>query len=76
MNKWMSSLTEKQKKDILGLFYRKRFYYKETVIDNMDSTIAKQLGLKKSTVSHFIADHLTEKFNALNKKINGNNNKI
>ena len=74
MTKWESSLTIKQKKDILDLFYRKKLYYNEKVVDNMDSTIAKQLCLKKSTVSHFIADHLTEKFNALNKKINANNN--
>jgi hypothetical protein len=70
MTKWEPVITDKIKKDILALFYRTKLYHNETVIDNMDSTIARELGLKTGTVGNIIAVHLTEKFNTINKKIN------
>lgn len=72
MSLYKSSLTEKNKHDILALFYRTKLYHNEKVIDNRDSVIAKELGLKTITVSYFLYEHLIKKYKKLNKKINKN----
>ena len=72
MSLYKSSLTEKNKHDILSLFYRTKLYHNEKVIDNRDSVIAKELGLKTSVVCGFLSRHLIKKYKKLNKKINKN----
>jgi hypothetical protein len=65
-----SSLTEKNKRDILALFYRTKLYQNEKVIDNRDYVIAKKLDLKTSAVGYFLYEQLNKKYKKLNKKIN------
>ena len=72
MSLYKSSLTEKNKHDILALFYRTKLYHNEKVIDNRDSVIAKELGLKTAVVSYFLYIHLIKKYKKLNEKINKN----
>ena len=63
-------LDEQDKDNILKLFYRKKLRRNEFIIDNADSSIAKELDIPKSTITNFIAKHLTDKYEKLNKKIN------
>ncbi len=70
MSAYESTLTDKNKKDILSLFYRTELYFGEKIVDNRDTTIANELGLKTTTVSNYISNHLDFKFTELNKKIN------
>lgn len=72
MSLYKSYLTEKNKHDILSLFYRTKLYHNEKVIDNRDSVIAKELSLKTMTVSRFIDRELAKKYKKLNEKINKN----
>jgi hypothetical protein len=76
MNRGKPALTEKNKEDVLALFYRVKLYPGEKIIDNMDITIAKKLNLKTKAVSDFISHNLELKIKGLNKKIYGDNNKI
>lgn len=53
----MSSLTEKDKVNILNLFYRTELRKNELVIDNRDCKIAEELNLKTQNVAVFLCNH-------------------
>lgn len=60
--------TDEQRKDVIRLFYMVELREGETIIDNTDSKIAKELFMSKSAVSDIISVHLDKKFDLINKK--------
>jgi len=68
--RYRNSFTESQEKQVLSLFYRTVLRPGEIIIKNSDSTIAKELGYAKSSVTHFLSKHLKAKIKALNSRIN------
>lgn len=69
MNKSRDYLTEKEKHDILDLFFRTELRVGEKIIDNSDKTISNELNIKISTVSWFISKFLNIKERNLNKRL-------
>lgn len=63
-------LSPLMKERIKELFYRTELRRGEKIIDNKDSTIAKELKLSKSQVSTYLQTHLRHKYRILNFKIN------
>ena len=64
--------TEEQKLECIALFNRTELRAGEEVIDNQDTTIAKEVGLSLYFVGSIISEYLKHKRNKLNETINQN----
>ncbi len=65
MKREVPDITAEDKKRILKKFYRSKLRKKEEVtgqVDNSDSTIARELGLKTDQVTRFVTNHLNKKY--------------
>ena len=61
MNKKEINLSSLMKERIKELFYRTELRYGEKIIDNRNSTIANELGIKKTQVCKYLWAHLNHK---------------
>lgn len=64
------SLSEKQKDDVLKLFYRTELREGEVVINNTTPAISRELELPYQKVQHFLNRHTEKKIRQYNEKIN------
>jgi len=65
MANFIRTYTEEERIKVLSLFYRGK-REGEVVVDNRDSTISKELGIKQHIVSTIISNDLNKKFKNIN----------
>lgn len=69
MSNYERSYTPEQEQKVIELFNRP-LREGEVIVDNSNSTIAKEVGLDKQLVNTILNRYLDEKFRLLNLKIN------
>lgn len=69
MSNYERSYTPEQEEKVIELFNRP-LREGEVIVDNSNSTIAKEVGLHKQIVNTILERYLEEKFRLLNIKIN------
>ena len=69
MANFVRSYTPKQEQQVIKLFTR-GLREGEEIVDNKNSTIAKETGIKECTVSSIIDNYISYKIIELNNRIN------
>jgi hypothetical protein len=70
LSKAERDLIPEKKEKVIAAFNRTQLRLMETVIDNKDTTIARELGYTVAFVGNTISEYLEDKMEAVNRRVN------